>query len=151
GPMTGKPITDPVVPIGYDELSRLLQQFDEDRGRQIGYPGAIDFDYSELAPFFDHLLNNVGDPEVDPTYRQHTKHLEREVVTFFPDLFRAPPEDRWGYVTTDGTESNLYALYLARHLLPDAIVYCSEATHYSVFKVIDLLSLPAITIRTSGT
>src|SRR5262249_34503875 len=36
-------------------------------------------------------------------------------------------------------------------LLPDAIVYCSEATHYSVFKVIDLLSLPAITIRTSGT
>src|SRR5262249_10029379 len=120
----------------------------EGRSHQIGYPAATDFDYSELAPFFAHILNNVGDPEVDPIFRQHTKHFEREVVEFFADLFRAPPDDRWGYVTTGGTESNLYALYLARHLLPDGLVYCSTATHYSIFKAIDLLAMPAITVRT---
>jgi histidine decarboxylase len=147
--MTAQPRTDAVVPIVRHELHRLLQQFDEGRSHQIGYPVTTDFDYSELAPFFEHMLNNVGDPEVDPTFRQHTKHLEREVVEFFADLFRAPPDDRWGYVTTGGTESNLYALYLARHLFPDGLVYCSNAAHYSIFKAIDLLAMPAITIRTS--
>jgi histidine decarboxylase len=133
------------------ELHRLLRQLDEDDAHHIGYPASTDFDYSELLPFFAYMVNNVGDPQVDATFRQHTKHLEREVVEFFADLFRAPPDDRWGYVTSGGTESNLYALYLARHLLPGAVVYCSDATHYSVFKAVDLLAMDTITVRTCDT
>lgn len=128
--------------VGADgELDALLRQFDDQRAVQIGFPGAHDFDYSELAPFFAYLLNNAGDPEVGSSFRSHTKHLEREVVAFLADLFRAPVDDRWGYVTNGGSESNLYALHLGRKLFPDGLVYCSEAAHYSVFKAIDLLAL----------
>jgi hypothetical protein len=70
-----EPRADAVVPIVRAELHRLLHQFDEGLGRQIGFPAATDFDYGELTPFFDYLLNNVGDPEVDPLFRQHTCRL----------------------------------------------------------------------------
>jgi histidine decarboxylase len=134
--------------VGTDgELDALLRQFDDQRAVQIGFPGAHDFDYSELAPFFAYLLNNVGDPEVGSSFRSHTKHLEREVVTFLADLFRAPVDDRWGYVTNGGSESNLYALHLGRKLFPDGLVYCSEAAHYSVFKAIDLLAMKFVSVR----
>ena len=136
-------------PSGVGELDAMLRQFAEDRQVHIGFPGAMDFDYGELMPFFGYLLNNVGDPEISSMYRSHTKHLEREVVAFFADLFRAPADDRWGYVTTGGTESNLYALYLARSRFPDAPVYCSEATHYSIHKAADLLALRLVTIRST--
>jgi len=132
------------------ELAGMMRQFDEDRQVQIGFPGATDFDYSALAPFFGYLLNNVGDPEVGSLFRSHTKDLETEVVTFFADLFGAPDDDRWGYVTSGGTESNLYALHVARSLYPDALVYCSEATHYSNLKAVDLLAMRAVTVPADG-
>jgi histidine decarboxylase len=132
------------------ELEAMMRQFDEDRQLQIGFPGATDFDYSGLAPFFGYLLNNVGDPDVGSLFRSHTKDLEQEVVTFFADLFGAPDEDRWGYVTSGGTESNLYALYVARSLYPDALVYCSEASRYSNLKAVDLLAMPLVTVPADG-
>jgi histidine decarboxylase len=114
----------------------------------IGFPSSIDIDYSPLSRFFDrYMLNNLGDPFIDGAYPQHTKHLEREVVTFVADLFRAPPGDRWGYVTSGGGEGNLYALHLARALHPRGIVYHSESAHYSMDKALDLLAMPSITVR----
>jgi histidine decarboxylase len=133
------------------ELATLLRALEQGRGRKVGFPGASDFDYRELAPFFDHELNNIGDPEVSPTFNHHTKCMEREVVDFFADLFRAPEDDRWGYVTTGGTEGNIYGLYVARSLYPDGLVYLSEAAHYSVRKAVHLLGMQSATIRVSET
>jgi histidine decarboxylase len=82
--------------------------------------------------------------------RAHTKHLEREVVDFFADLFRAPRDDRWGYVTSGGTDGNEFGLHLARCLHPDALVYFSAAAHYSVPKLVDRLRMPAIAVRASS-
>jgi histidine decarboxylase len=69
------------------------------------------------------------------------------VVGFFAKLFRADPNDYWGYVTNGGSESNLYGLYLARELYPKGMVYYSESTHYSIRKNIHLLNIPSIVIR----
>ncbi|MGP1993978.1 histidine decarboxylase [Zobellia laminariae] len=126
-----------------DLLAKLIQEKD----RVIGYPVAKDFDYSRLYEFLKHPINNVGDPYEDNTYKVQTHDMEREVVDFFAELFRADPKDYWGYVTNGGSESNLYGLYLARELYPKAMVYFSESTHYSVRKNIHLLNLPSITIR----
>ncbi len=127
-------------------LASLRERLEHDRFTQIGFPAAVDFDYSELAPFFGYLLNNVGDPYVDGVGGRHTKDLEREVVAILADLFNAPPDDRWGYVTTGGTDGNEFGLYLARALHPEAVVYYSTAAHYSVSKAVDRLAMTAVII-----
>ena len=113
----------------------------------IGYPIAQDFDYSELYPLLGLPLNNVGDPQVESTYDLNSRSIEREVVDFFAGLFHAPVNNSWGYVTNGGSEGNLYGLYVARELYANAVVYYSEATHYSVQKNIHLLNMPSIVIR----
>lgn len=115
--------------------------------RFLGYPIAKDFDYSDLYELFGYPLNNLGDPLIESTYDLNSRSIEREVVNFFAELFKAPTENSWGYVTNGGSEGNLYALYVARELYPKGIVYYSEATHYSVHKNIGLLNMPSIAIR----
>lgn len=113
----------------------------------LGYPVSIDFDYSELYPLLKYPLNNLGDPMIESTYDLNSRSIEREVVQFFAEIFKAPKENSWGYVTNGGSEGNLYALYVARELYPQGMVYYSEATHYSIQKNINLLGMPSIVIR----
>ena len=40
-------------------------------------------------------------------------------------LTRIEPEDAWGYMTSGGTEGNMYWLYLAREMFPNAMFYFS--------------------------
>ncbi len=129
------------------ELDALTARLEAARPFNIGFPGAIDFDYAPLAPLFAHqLLNNVGDPDIDGIAANHTKAMEREVVSFVADLLRAPADDRWGYVTTGASEGTLYALHLARSLYPGAVIYHSEAAHASVAKAIELLGMPQVVV-----
>lgn len=129
-------------------LAALHEHLDTDRLTNIGFPGSFDFDYTPLLPFFNRLLNNIGDPYGPSAYPANTKPFEREVVGFFADLFRLPPQDRWGYVTTGGTEGNEYGMLLGRELYPSGILYYSAAAHYSVPKLAARLRMPAIAIRT---
>ena len=128
-------------------LNNYIKKVKERSDEMLGYPIAKDFDYSELYELLKYPLNNLGDPLVESTYDLNSRSIEREVVSFFADLFKAPKENSWGYVTNGGSEGNLYALYLARELYPNGMVYFSEATHYSVQKNIHLLNMESITIR----
>lgn len=136
-----------MTPENQNTLDQLLNTVKERSKTFIGYPTAVDFDYTELYPLLQYSLNNVGDPFVDTHTDMHTKNLEREVVEFYSKLFNAPQNDWWGYVTNGGSEGNLYALYVARELYPTAMVYYTEATHYSVQKNIHLLNMNGIVIR----
>jgi histidine decarboxylase len=130
------------------ELQALAERLNKAKPTSIGFPGAVDFDYSPLATFFTHhMLNNIGDPAVDGRGANHTKSMEREVVALVADLLRAPADDRWGYVTTGASEGNLYALYLARQRHPSGIVYHSRAAHYSVGKALKLLAMPSTVVH----
>jgi histidine decarboxylase len=141
----------PVDPVTL-ELDALRGRLDRARPFNIGFPGATDFNYAALSEFFAvHLLNNVGDPYVDGAAVNHAKPFEREVVEFCADLFRAPPGQAWGYVTTGGSEGNLYALWLARSLHPDAMAYVSDAAHYSVRKALEVLAVPYVVVGVDGT
>lgn len=130
-----------------DRLHNYMAQVKERASTLIGYPISFDFDYSELYPLLKYPLNNLGDPLVESTYDLNSRSIEREVVQFFCDLFKAPTNNSWGYVTNGGSEGNLYALYVARELYPKGMVYYSESTHYSVNKNIHLLNMPSIVIR----
>jgi histidine decarboxylase len=129
-------------------LAELRRQLDQGRGRKLGFPGMDDIDYSPLAEFAAFELNNIGDPYVDPVFSHHTKRFERQVVSWFADLFRAPPDDRWGYVTSGGTECNQFGLRRARNVYPDGVVYYTTAAHYSIKKIVEDYRMPAVQIRT---
>ncbi|MFD2582922.1 histidine decarboxylase [Pedobacter vanadiisoli] len=129
-------------------LDHLLEKVKEQTGLFLGYPVSKDFDYQTLYDFLKYPMNNLGDPFVASTYGVGSRELEKEVVQFFAELFRAPKDNWWGYVTNGGSEGNLYGLYLARELHPKAMVYYSEATHYSVQKNLHLLNMGNIVIRT---
>ncbi|MGB2128512.1 MAG: histidine decarboxylase [Flavicella sp.] len=128
-------------------LSELQKELESVSDCSLGFPVSKDFDYSALYSFFKYPINNIGDPFEEGTYKVQSHAIEREVVSFFAKLFRAKKEDYWGYVTNGGSESNLYGLYLARELYPDAMVYYSDNTHYSVRKNIHMLNIPSIMLR----
>jgi histidine decarboxylase len=128
-------------PQSRQRLELLANRLQTDYAHYIGFPGALDYDYTELTPFFNAFLNNVGDPHLSTWHVANTKDFECEVVDFCASLFRAPADDYWGYVTNGSTECNLYALYLAREKLPGATVYYSSAAHYSIPKNIHLLAM----------
>lgn len=128
-------------------LEKLLDRIHENTSNFIGYPVSKDFDYDELIPFLKYPMNNLGDPFVESTYAVDSREMEKDVLRFFAELFRADKDDWSGYVTNGGSEGNLYGLYLARERYPKGMVYYSESTHYSVQKNIHLLNMPSIVIR----
>ena len=129
------------------QLDQFLERLEQVASREIGYPVAFDFDYSALTPFLSYSLNNAGDPFMPMTYLLNSHDFEREVVSYFAGLARAP-EDQWGgYVTIGSTEGNLYGMYLARELLPDCMVFFSKDSLYSLGKILHLLNMRHIMIR----
>ena len=128
-------------------LRPLFEKLKQANNNFLGYPVSKDFNNEALYPFLQFPINNLGDPYEASTYRVQTHQMERNVIDFFAKLFRANPQDYWGYVTNGGSESNLYGLYIARELYPKAMVYYAESTHYSVKKNIHLLNIPSIVIR----
>ena len=130
------------------QIDQLFTELNAANDTCIGYPLSKDFDYSELYSFFKYSINNVGDPYEGSNIKTQTHKIEKEVVDFFANLLNANPDNYWGYVTHGGSESNLYSLYVARELYPNAIVYYSDQTHYCVRKGIHLLNLESIIVST---
>lgn len=131
--------------VDHERLDRKLVDLREASARFLGYPTNLDFDYRELAPFLELALNNIGDPFQESHVELNTLEFEQEVIRCFAAL--ADGEDCWGYVTSGGTEGNMYGLYLGRELLQDGMVYFSEETHYSVAKILRLQHTPNIMLK----
>jgi histidine decarboxylase len=114
----------------------------------IGFPGAVDLEFPELADLMcGQLLNNIGDPR-DPGHgRNHTKGFELEVVDLVADWLHAP-EGRWGYVTSGASEGTEHALDEAWQTYRDVVVYASAAVHYSVIKAVRRQKLSLVQVAT---
>ncbi len=136
-------------PLTKAHLDALRSEFEELSRLQVGYPCNQSFDYSDLLPFMEYSLNNVGDPFHDSNFRSNTHEIEREVIARFASLMRLEQEQAWGYVTSGGTEGNMYGIYMGRELFPDGVVYFSQDTHYSVLKILRVLNVRNIMIKSS--
>lgn len=127
----------------------ILDEFQQHIARQTelhaGYPYNLNYDYTALLPFLQYTLNNLGDPFVNGNYGIHSRDFEKECVQWLANLYEL--ENPWGYVTTCGTEGNLYGLFLGRELYPDGILYFSEDTHYSVKKAARMYRIPYVVIK----
>lgn len=112
----------------------------------LGYPANNRFDYSPLFKFLNFHINNVGDPFSELNFQTNTKEIEIEVLNFFARLFHIKKKDFWGYVTSGGTEGNMYGLYLARENFPKGIVYFSKDSHYSISKIVRVLNMRTVAV-----
>lgn len=124
-----------------DELSTFMQQLKQRTELHAGYPYNLSCDYSSLAKFFNFMLNNAGDPFVEPDFGLHSRHFEQQVLAFFADLYKIEQERFWGYVTSGGTEGNFYGIFLGREVHPDGILYSSQDSHYSIAKAAKLFRI----------
>lgn len=130
------------------EFDNLLSEFKQAAKEVAGYPLAQTFDYSKLFAFLKFHINNLGDPFLESwNYRINSLKVEKKVIDYFAQLFHAPKNDYWGYVTNGGTEGNLYGLYVGRELYPEAVVYYSDQTHYSIPKNLRLLRMPSVKVK----
>lgn len=95
-------------------------------------------------------LNNAGDPRVQGNAKMHTKEFEREALDFVARLYGF--ENRyWGYITSGGTEGNLYGMYTGReyfttHDKKPFFLY-AESSHYSLAKNARLFNLESKAIK----
>lgn len=85
-------------------LEMLYNKVKDNTKNFVGFPVSKDFNYKELMPFLEFPMNNLGDSFTPSTYGVDSREMETEVVSYFADLFRAPKNDWWGYVTNGGSE-----------------------------------------------
>jgi histidine decarboxylase len=129
-------------------LGELATFLDDDRTTNVGFPSTFDIDYTPLWPFFNRVLNNVGDPFEPSAFPANTKPFERQVLEWFAMMLRAP-ERWWGVSTSGGTEGIEYGLLRARNTFPDGLVIHSAAAHYSVPKLVTKLRMPSVVVQAS--
>ncbi len=128
-------------------LNQLQARLDDASSRFLGYPTNASLSFSELAPFLDYTINNVGDPFTLSNYGVNTHIFEQEVLHFFADLLHAPKDEWWGYVSNGGTEGNMWGIYLGRERYPDGILYFSDDTHYSISKIARVLNMRHVIVQ----
>jgi len=119
------------------KLEKLHQELIQHSKTFSGYPCNLDYDYSSLFRFLSFSINNVGDPFAGSNYKVNTHAFEREVIAFFAGLLKG--QDCRGYITSGGTEGNLFGLNLALKRFPNAVLYFSARTHYSIIKIAKLI------------
>ena len=128
-------------------IQQVISEFEKLGPFSAGYPVNQNFDYSPLYPMLAFAANNVGDPFGYSRYLSNTHETEREVVRTIAELMRLPPDEAWGYVTAGGTEGNMYGIYVGREMLREPVAYFSQDTHYSVLKILHILNIRNIMIR----
>ncbi|MEU4806910.1 pyridoxal-dependent decarboxylase [Actinosynnema sp. NPDC023587] len=70
------------------------------------------------------------------------------VLDFFIGLAGGEPGRVFGYLTSGGTEGNMFAVWVAREQHPDAVLYASAEAHYSLPKLARLLRMPYVAVKT---
>ena len=137
-----------------NNISELLHDFRQrimdNSFFSIGIPINLNLDYHELSDFFDLFLNNIGDPLINRSRDLSSRKFEQEVLNFFAKLYHSSEKECWGYVTSGGTEGNMYGLWMGRERYPDGILYYSEDSHYSIPKTAHLLRMKAVVIPSSS-
>jgi histidine decarboxylase len=87
-----------------------------------------------------YLINNLGDPYAGSHFAAEVCGLEREVIAWLSKIWGGGgPEVHAGSVGASGTEGNIWAIYLGREALPDAVLLHSADAHYSIPKAGRLL------------
>ena len=98
--------------------------------------------------FLDQNPNHLGNWTTKEGRPFATQELEREVIWNMVDLYHADKSGIEGYVTSGGTESNIFSAWMGRKHLEqytDRSTICllrTSLTHYSIRKSADIVGIP---------
>jgi histidine decarboxylase len=130
-----------------EEISNFLPLVQEKTAFHAGYPLNLAYDYTALFQLLEFSVLNMGDPYVDSNYGSHSRRFEKQVLSCFAELYKILEDDFWGYVTSGGTECNLYGIFLGREVYPNGLLYFSADTHYSIAKAANLFNMESVIVR----
>jgi len=129
-------------------LNELFVTVSRNTQNHLGYPYNLQPLDSDLRPFMNFFLNNLGDAYACSNYGINTQDLEREVIDKFADMWGAHRQDSpiWGAVTSCGTEGNLLGILYGREAAQAgggrATLVSSVESHYSVAKAARMYCMP---------
>ena len=111
----------------------------EKREHMFGYPANMQKDsyvtkYLRTLESKTYLMNGCGDPEEQGNYQMDNKENEKEIVNLIMQNINLNNHDYWGYITTGGTEGNIWGINYGLNKYKDANLYYSNSTHYSITK-----------------
>ena len=107
------------------------------REHMFGYPANMTSEtsvtkYLRYLEGKTYLMNGCGDPNEQGNYVMDNKVVERRIVDTIKSNLGL--NDYWGYITTGGTEGNIWGINYGLNKYKDAILYHSTGTHYSITK-----------------
>lgn len=132
----------------YKKLDDLCKKIKAESKNYLGYPNNLLMNNKCLSEFLDYSINNIGDPFIGNN-GINTCEMECEVLDYYRSLLCIEKREAWGYITTGGTEGNIFGLLSARNRYPDGIVYYSDESHYSIKKSVYLLNMSSCIIETN--
>lgn len=117
-------------------------------GDLITYPESMTADvFKNLLPFNPNNLGNWSSREVEPN--QETAVLEKELIWKMINLYHGEGNNLEGYVTSGGTEANIFSAWTGRKFLEKEgytknkiCLIKTNLTHYSVEKAADIVNVP---------
>lgn len=146
----------------FEKLNRFADKVLEKKKSAMGYPINQNTSLDEFYKWYVEKklycvsMNNVGDPckkEKDSNYSMNTHEFEQEVVDYFANLYGFEKENRWGFVTTSGTDGNNHGIYAGRKYLQlkspgsTPIIYYSKEVHHSVKNLADVQNMKRCQIQ----
>jgi histidine decarboxylase len=127
-----------------DEVKSDAAYFEDKSRHHGGYPYNLTFrEFAHaLAPLHNTFVNQLGDPGQGGQYAMNAFSKELETVRICKGIFGGKDfeEDLWGYVSSSGTENNVWAIHIAVTVLMrrnsgrEPVIICSEEAHYSFDK-----------------
>lgn len=134
-------------------LANFLTQQIKNSTTYFGYPEVPknnDLSILGVSSLAKLHLNNAGDPWVQGNAKMHTKEFEREVLEFTANLYGIQ-HNYWGYITSGGTEGNLFGTYMGRDFFvskgKQPLFLYAKSSHYSIAKNAHLLHLTSFPIE----
>ncbi len=109
----------------------------EKREHMFGYPAHMKKDsstasYLRYLESKAYLMNGCGDPNEQGNYVMDNKVIEKRIVNAIASNIGL--DGSWGYITTGGTEGNIWGINYGLSKYPEGILYYSGGTHYSITK-----------------
>jgi len=107
------------------------------------HPLAID----AYKTFLESNPNHLGNWTISDSQEWGTRYLESQVIFKMIDLYRGNPKKLEGYVTSGGTEGNLFTAWIGREFLKKfhpcnkICLIRTSLTHYSISKAANIISL----------
>lgn len=117
----------------------LKNQIENEKNYMFGYPANMTAE-SSLISYLRWIesqlfyINSCGTPYSIGNYKMVQRNTELEIIQQIKRNLNLKSDEYWGYITTGGTEGNLWGIREGFSKYPKGKLYFSQDTHYSALK-----------------